>query len=49
VVGCLYTLAAVAIVGAVLVSRRRHDRPSAAVLIGLYALSYVVLLGLGRE
>lgn len=48
VVGSLYTLAAVAIVGAVLASRRRHDRSSAAVLIGLYALSYVILLGLGR-
>jgi cation:H+ antiporter len=48
VVGSLYTLAAVAIVGAVLAWRRRHDRPSATVLIGLYALSYVVLLGLGR-
>jgi cation:H+ antiporter len=48
VVGSLYTFAAVAIVGAVLASRRRHDRPSAAVLIGLYAFSYVILLGLGR-
>ena len=49
VVGTLYTLAAVAMVGAVLVSRRRHDRPSAAVLLGLYALSYAILLGIGRE
>jgi cation:H+ antiporter len=48
VVGSLYTLAAVATVGAVLVARRRHDRPSAAALIGLYALSYVILLGFGR-
>jgi cation:H+ antiporter len=48
VVGSLYTLAAVAIVGAVLVWRRRHDRSSAVVLMGLYALSYVILLGLGR-
>jgi cation:H+ antiporter len=48
VVGSLYTLAAVAIVGAVLVWRRRHDRPSAAVLMGLYALSYVILLWLGQ-
>ena len=48
VVGSLYTLVAVATVGAVLASRRRHDRASAAVLIGLYAFSYVVLLGLGR-
>ena len=48
VVGSLYTLAAVAAVGAVLALRRRHDRVSAAVLMGLYALSYVFLLGLGR-
>jgi cation:H+ antiporter len=48
VVACLYTLAAVAAVGGVLVSRRRHDRASAAVLIGLYAFSYVILLGFGR-
>jgi len=48
VVGSLYTLAAVAAVGAVLALRRRHDRVSAAVLMGLYALSYVFLLGLGQ-
>jgi cation:H+ antiporter len=48
VVGSLYTLAAVATVGAVLALRRRHDRGSAGVLMGLYGLSYVVLLGLGR-
>jgi hypothetical protein len=48
VVACLYTLAAVAAVGAGLVSRRRHDRASAAVLIRLYAFSYVILLGFGR-
>jgi cation:H+ antiporter len=48
VVGTLYTLVAVAVVGAVLGWRRRHDRPSALVLTGLYALSYVILLGLGR-
>jgi cation:H+ antiporter len=48
VVGSLYTLAAVAAVGAILVLRRRHDRLSAAVLMGLYALSYVILLGLGQ-
>ena len=48
VVGSLYTLAAVAAVGAVLAWRRRHDRASAAVLMGLYAFSYVILLGLGR-
>jgi cation:H+ antiporter len=48
VVGSLYTLAAVAAVGAVLALRRRHDRVSAAVLMSLYALSYVILLGLGQ-
>lgn len=48
VVGSLYTLAAVAAVGAMLALRRRHDRVSAAVLMGLYALSYVFLLGLGQ-
>ena len=48
VVGSLYTFAAVAAVGAILVLRRRHDRVSAAVLMGLYALSYVILLGLGQ-
>ncbi len=48
VVGSLYTLAAVAAVGAILALRRRHDRVSAAVLMGLYALSYVILLGLGQ-
>jgi cation:H+ antiporter len=47
-VGALYTLAAVAIVGIVLAARRRHDRVSAGVLMGLYALSYGILLGLGR-
>lgn len=44
VVGTSYTLLAVATVGTVLVWRRRHDRVSAALLIGLYALSYLVLL-----
>jgi cation:H+ antiporter len=48
VVASLYTLAAVMIVGAILALRRRHDFPSAATLIGLYALSYVILLGPGR-
>jgi cation:H+ antiporter len=47
VVGSVYTLGAVAAVGAMLVLRRRHDRASAALLFGLYALSYAVLLGLG--
>lgn len=47
-VGSLYTLVAIAAAGAVLAARRRHDRLSAAVLFGLYALSYAILLGLGR-
>jgi cation:H+ antiporter len=46
--GTLYTLVAIAAVGALLVGRRRHDRLSAAVLFGLYALSYAILLGPGR-
>ncbi|HEY7732985.1 MAG TPA: hypothetical protein VH950_19055 [Gaiellaceae bacterium] len=44
VVGALYTLAAVGVVGALLVARRRHDRVSGPVLISLYALSYVVIV-----
>jgi cation:H+ antiporter len=44
VVGSVYSLLAVAAVGAVLVVRRRHDRTSAFVLLALYALSYVVLI-----
>jgi cation:H+ antiporter len=48
VVGTVYTLAAVAAVGTLLAVRRRHDRASAVVLFGLYALSYAVLLGLGH-
>jgi cation:H+ antiporter len=44
VVGALYTLAAVGVVGALLVARRRHDRLSGPVLVSLYALSYVVIV-----
>jgi cation:H+ antiporter len=44
VVGSLYALVAVGLVGALLGARRRHDRRSGAVLIGLYALAYVVLI-----
>ena len=47
VVGSLYTLVAIVAVGAVLVLRHRHDRLSAGILFGLYALSYAVLLELG--
>jgi cation:H+ antiporter len=49
VVGALYALIAVAVVGLVLGIRRRHDRRSAAVLIGLYLLAYAVLLAFGEE
>lgn len=45
VVGSMYALAAVAVVGAVLVARRRHDRWSALLCLVLYALAYVVVLG----
>ena len=44
VVATLYTTVAIAIVSMLLVIRRRHDRVSAPVLMGLYALSYVVLI-----
>ena len=44
IVGSLYSLIAVGLVGLLLAARRRHDRASAAVLLGLYALSYVVLI-----
>jgi cation:H+ antiporter len=47
VVASLYSLAAVGVVGGVLAARRRHDRRSGAVLIGLYLLAYFVLLGVG--
>ena len=44
VVASLYTLAAVALVGLLLVVRRRHDRWSGGVLMGVYVLSYAVLI-----
>ena len=46
VIACLYTAAAVAVVALVLIARRRHDRVSAPILVGLYALSYLVLIAL---
>jgi cation:H+ antiporter len=49
VIGALYALVAVAVVGLVLGIRRRHDRRSAATLIGLYLLAYAVLLAFGEE
>jgi cation:H+ antiporter len=47
-IGSLYTLGAVAVVGAVLAARRRHDRASAALLMALYFFSYLVMLGPAR-
>jgi cation:H+ antiporter len=44
VVATLYTAVAVALVALVLMVRRKHDRVSAPILMGLYALSYVVLI-----
>jgi len=44
VVATLYTALAVAAIATLLLVRRRHDRFSAPVLIGLYALSYIVLI-----
>jgi hypothetical protein len=44
VTGAIYTLGAVAIVGGLLGGRRKHDRLSMAVLLGLYFSAYVVLL-----
>jgi cation:H+ antiporter len=42
--GAIYTFVAVGAVGGLLGGRRRHDRRSMAVLLGLYFLAYVVLL-----
>ena len=44
IVGSAYSLIAVGLVGLLLASRQRHDRRSGAVLLGLYALSYVVII-----
>ncbi len=44
IAGSVYALAAVAVVGTVLAVRKRHDRFSGIVLMGLYALAYVVLI-----
>ena len=46
VVATVYTAVAVSMVGALLVARRRLDRRSMPVLLGLYVLSYVVVIGL---
>jgi cation:H+ antiporter len=44
VAAALYTALAVAAVAVLLVARRRHDRVSAPFLMGLYALSYAILI-----
>ncbi len=44
VAGSLYSLVAIGLVGALLGSRRRHDRVSGPVLMLLYALSYLVII-----
>jgi cation:H+ antiporter len=44
VTAAVYTLGATGVVGALLGGRRRHDRRSMAVLLGLYLLAYAVLL-----
>jgi cation:H+ antiporter len=44
VTATLYTLVAITIVGLVLAARRKHDRQSAALLMALYACSYVILI-----
>lgn len=46
VTGALYSMAAVGVVGAMLAIRRRHDRTSGAVFVGLYFAAYAVLIGL---
>jgi cation:H+ antiporter len=44
VTGAVYTAIAIAVVGTLLGARKVHDRFSAPVLLGLYALAYVVLI-----
>jgi cation:H+ antiporter len=44
VVGSIYSLVAIGVVGAMLSVRERHDRVSGATFVGLYALAYVVLI-----
>ncbi|HEU0305281.1 MAG TPA: hypothetical protein VFR32_11945 [Gaiellaceae bacterium] len=44
VTGCVYAAVSVAVVGALLASRRRHDRRSSIVLFALYFLAYAVLI-----
>jgi cation:H+ antiporter len=44
IVGSVYALTAVALVGGVLAARRRHDRWSAIFFVALYLLAYLVLI-----
>jgi cation:H+ antiporter len=47
IVGSVYSLVAVAVVGSLLAARRRHDRWSGLVLLAIYALSYFVVIRAG--
>ncbi|MBD0291084.1 MAG: hypothetical protein ICV74_07500, partial [Thermoleophilia bacterium] len=47
VVGSLYAMCAVALVGGVLAVRRRHDRATGFLFIGLYLAAYAVIIGAG--
>jgi cation:H+ antiporter len=46
VTGAVYSMVAVGVVGAMLAIRRRHDRVSGGVFVGLYFAAYAVLIGL---
>ena len=48
ITGAVYSLLAVAVVAGLLAARRRHDRRSGAVFIGLYLLAYLVLITIGQ-
>jgi cation:H+ antiporter len=47
VAACVYTALAVTAVALLLGARQRHDRVSAPILFGLYAMSYIVLIRVG--
>jgi cation:H+ antiporter len=49
IIGSAYAALAVAAVGLLLGTRRRHDRASAVALLALYGTAYAVLLGAGGE
>jgi cation:H+ antiporter len=48
ITGAVYSLLAVGVVAGLLAARRRHDRRSGAVFIGLYLLAYLVLITIGQ-